>query len=139
MCKLCVFVLLLMIRRPPRSTRTDTLFPYTTLFRSVRGHQDLPHRLARILRVGLIGLELRNRTNDPMWLKPMLDFVDQDNGPFSNRGLLDRQGSESSGAKAGQPKRYPTVMKSDRTRRTHGSSKLKARSKCAPAQSHQTL
>src|SRR3546814_5705675 len=29
---LCVFVL--MIRRPPRSTRTDTLFPYTTLFRS---------------------------------------------------------------------------------------------------------
>src|SRR3546814_13757231 len=26
----------LMIRRPPRSTRTDTLFPYTTLFRS--GH-----------------------------------------------------------------------------------------------------
>src|SRR3546814_3113814 len=28
-----------MIRRPPRSTRTDTLFPYTTLFRSlIRGH-----------------------------------------------------------------------------------------------------
>src|SRR3546814_19473286 len=26
----------LMIRRPPRSTRTDTLFPYTTLFRSCR-------------------------------------------------------------------------------------------------------
>src|SRR3546814_2486921 len=26
-----------MIRRPPRSTRTDTLFPYTTLFRSVEG------------------------------------------------------------------------------------------------------
>src|SRR3546814_2640193 len=25
-----------MIRRPPRSTRTDTLFPYTTLFRSVK-------------------------------------------------------------------------------------------------------
>src|SRR3546814_19050572 len=28
-------VLFLMIRRPPRSTRTDTTFPYTTLFRSV--------------------------------------------------------------------------------------------------------
>src|SRR3546814_1942353 len=27
-----------MIRRPPRSTRTDTLFPYTTLFRSVPEH-----------------------------------------------------------------------------------------------------
>src|SRR3546814_15563950 len=26
-----------MIRRPPRFTRTDTLFPYTTLFRSIRG------------------------------------------------------------------------------------------------------
>src|SRR3546814_10849598 len=26
-----------MIRLPPRSTRTDTLFPYTTLFRSVKG------------------------------------------------------------------------------------------------------
>src|SRR3546814_18014799 len=30
-----------MIRRPPRSTRTDTLFPYTTLFRSVPVHQAL--------------------------------------------------------------------------------------------------
>src|SRR3546814_13124513 len=30
----------LMIRRPPRSTRTDTLFPYTTLFRSARGRAD---------------------------------------------------------------------------------------------------
>src|SRR3546814_6623052 len=30
---MCVFFFL-MIRRPPRSTRTDTLFPYTTLFRS---------------------------------------------------------------------------------------------------------
>src|SRR3546814_15332575 len=30
------YVFFLMIRRPPRSTRTDTLFPYTTLFRSPR-------------------------------------------------------------------------------------------------------
>src|SRR3546814_8474432 len=29
-----------MIRRPPRSTRTDTLFPYTTLFRSPRARRD---------------------------------------------------------------------------------------------------
>src|SRR3546814_14965733 len=29
-----------MIRRPPRSTRTDTLFPYTTLFRSYEEHSD---------------------------------------------------------------------------------------------------
>src|SRR3546814_2104206 len=34
-----------MIRRPPRSTRTDTLFPYTTLFRSL-----LPRRPLRVPR-----------------------------------------------------------------------------------------
>src|SRR3546814_5764541 len=33
-----------MIRRPPRSTLTDTLFPYTTLFRS-KTIADIPHRL----------------------------------------------------------------------------------------------
>src|SRR3546814_8131974 len=31
-----------MIRRPPRSTRTDTLFPYTTLFRSHRAIEHMP-------------------------------------------------------------------------------------------------
>src|SRR3546814_5689361 len=35
-----------MIRRPPRSTRTDTLFPYTTLFRSPR-RRRAPTRRAR--------------------------------------------------------------------------------------------
>src|SRR3546814_15886349 len=34
-----VVLFFLMIRRPPRSTRTDTLFPYTTLFRSLRLHK----------------------------------------------------------------------------------------------------
>src|SRR3546814_10085403 len=33
-----------MIRRPPRSTRTDTLFPYTTLFRSSRGEPPPAHQ-----------------------------------------------------------------------------------------------
>src|SRR3546814_9402098 len=36
------FVFFLMIRRPPRSTRTDTLFPYTTLFRSVPSRLTSP-------------------------------------------------------------------------------------------------
>src|SRR3546814_19856255 len=35
MCVCFEFIFFLMIRRPPRSTRTDTLFPYTTLFRSM--------------------------------------------------------------------------------------------------------
>src|SRR3546814_126108 len=36
-----------MIRRPPRSTRTDTLFPYTTLVRSRPRRADLGNRDAR--------------------------------------------------------------------------------------------
>src|SRR3546814_5691903 len=39
-----------MLRRPPRSTRTDTLFPYTTLFRSLSGENasELNDALGRI-------------------------------------------------------------------------------------------
>src|SRR3546814_7004702 len=48
-----------MIRRPPRSTRTDTLFPYTTLFRSAHARRDVdqqitlelaPHRDKTVIR-----------------------------------------------------------------------------------------
>src|SRR3546814_8221253 len=45
-----------MIRRPPRSTRTDTLFPYTTLFRSLRSHQVSATRLSPLR---------KNRTDKP--------------------------------------------------------------------------
>src|SRR3546814_4872356 len=68
-----------MIRRPPRSTRTDTLFPYTTLFRSEKARDvvdmhpgrldaqqvgerqcaapvlDRQHHLARAQRDGMVG------------------------------------------------------------------------------------
>src|SRR3546814_3583841 len=37
-----------MIRRPPRSTRTDTLFPYTTLFRSLRAVAGVPRLLCDV-------------------------------------------------------------------------------------------
>src|SRR3546814_12651230 len=37
-----------MIRRPPRSTRTDTLFPYTTLFRSADG--TIPAEITTVLK-----------------------------------------------------------------------------------------
>src|SRR3546814_14063985 len=48
-----------MIRRPPRSTRTDTLFPYTTLFRSVRG--ELCCELARAAGpAGMAGGQMMN-------------------------------------------------------------------------------
>src|SRR3546814_12760266 len=41
---ICFIFFFLMIRRPPISTRTDTLFPYTTLFRS---HARQPAHVAR--------------------------------------------------------------------------------------------
>src|SRR3546814_1424503 len=48
-----------MIRRPPRSTRTDTLFPYTTLFRSLRAHV---HQLQALQEhAGLVVLHLADR------------------------------------------------------------------------------
>src|SRR3546814_1950882 len=53
MCLLSfVYFFFLMIRRPPRSTRTDTLFPYTTLFRSGE-HLREGHRR----RIGAVELE----------------------------------------------------------------------------------
>src|SRR3546814_11757538 len=67
------FVFFLMIRRPPRSTRTDTLFPYTTLFRSCRHHRDqrgalvLGHRRRELAdirtRVGIILVPLCARAH----------------------------------------------------------------------------
>src|SRR3546814_14384617 len=45
-----------MIRRPPRSTRTDTLFPYTTLFRSRLGHPAAEERV-----LGLCGQRTRRQ------------------------------------------------------------------------------
>src|SRR3546814_4783885 len=47
-----------MIRRPPRSTRTDTLFPYTTLFRS----QIAPQPLAAPAAIPASQLEEHSRT-----------------------------------------------------------------------------
>src|SRR3546814_12452514 len=58
-----------MIRRPPRSTRTDTLFPYTTLFRSIQaiidatisrfGKIDVLHNNAADTRVEQMGADMR--------------------------------------------------------------------------------
>src|SRR3546814_11764237 len=44
---LFLLIFFLMIRRPPRSTRTDTLFPYTTLFRSLERRRAIFALLAR--------------------------------------------------------------------------------------------
>src|SRR3546814_16889087 len=53
-----------MIRRPPRSTRTDTLFPYTTLFRSTEG-LDTNHRANHVaIDVDIAGLDHLGRERD---------------------------------------------------------------------------
>src|SRR3546814_6621441 len=44
-----------MIRRPPRSTRTDTLFPYTTLFRSGKRRVCSSRRQSRTVRPANVG------------------------------------------------------------------------------------
>src|SRR3546814_14574370 len=65
-----------MIRRPPKSTRTDTLFPYTTLFRSEEtGPQEQ--------RPPVRAPERRDRRKDPE--REGADHVDGERGPREER------------------------------------------------------
>src|SRR3546814_14360523 len=54
-----------MIRRPPRSTRTDTLFPYTTLFRSLADARRADQAEDRTLQLADAGL-YREVLDDPL-------------------------------------------------------------------------
>src|SRR3546814_15708628 len=65
-----MFFFFLMIRRPPRSTRTDTLFPYTTLFRSTRRivrpeEEEEEHRLLELRPAGSRPSAAPDRFSDP--------------------------------------------------------------------------
>src|SRR3546814_2038692 len=48
-----------MIRRPPRSTRTDTLFPYTTLFRSKLADRSIVLQILALIDDDIVGRALR--------------------------------------------------------------------------------
>src|SRR3546814_11205476 len=83
----------LMIRRPPRSTRTDTLFPYTTLFRSADG-ELAPGQLVDLL------LQLADALGEVVGHTPEGVAVDLDPGQLHLRehrdqrtlyGLIDRR------------------------------------------------
>src|SRR3546814_3440239 len=83
-----------MIRRPPRSTRTDTLFPYTTLFRSRRsmmGHAlrqksiDITEQLVGSLCVQMQGQILQRAEAGEAMVK--LPFVTADKQVHARAGL----------------------------------------------------
>src|SRR3546814_15355165 len=66
-----------MIRRPPRSTRTDTLFPYTTLFRSsAERQQHLDHQF-ELKTAESITEALGNMKGAMMKLGQMASYLDQ--------------------------------------------------------------
>src|SRR3546814_16793212 len=70
-----------MIRRPPRSTRTDTLFPYTTLFRSLNRYGAEDRRettsahvdMAKRAEQNVMGAEILIVEDDPRVLSATLD------------------------------------------------------------------
>src|SRR3546814_8092064 len=76
-------VIFLTIRRPPRSTRTDTLFPYTTLFRSRSGVGDL-HRL-RAGGAGQEGLQRRPARGEAGLRKACRHCQPQKSVPWSRK------------------------------------------------------
>src|SRR3546814_15264825 len=55
-----------MIRRPPRSTRTETLFPYTTLFRSRAAKQE-DRKMAGILVIHGLGMNMRGKVKQDVF------------------------------------------------------------------------
>src|SRR3546814_20936993 len=75
-----------MIRRPPRSTRTDTLFPYTTLFRSPQA-QRLHQALHRLVIDHITSLAQRHRTTSIAVAALVLRIDGQDLG-FYGRVLI---------------------------------------------------
>src|SRR3546814_18090359 len=65
-----------MIRRPPRSTRTDTLFPYTTLFRS--GIEPVTDGIMRYSLLGRSGLRVTKLAPGTMTFWPGADWSRSD-------------------------------------------------------------
>src|SRR3546814_8192692 len=97
-----------MIRRPPRSTRTDTLFPYTTLFRSRRRRDhDAAHRLARRpIRTQAADADLDHRLHD------RVGAVRHRHQPERTRGFPAAPGHFRRGARADRSEEHTSELQS---------------------------
>src|SRR3546814_9496430 len=83
-----------MIRRPPISTRTDTLFPYTTLFRSRRVDRE---RSLTILTLDHRGREAEREDHENERLherRPSVDGTDRERGAPDSTGRSEEHTSE---------------------------------------------
>src|SRR3546814_6967190 len=87
-----------MIRRPPRSTRTDTLFPYTTLFRSflIRSRRE---------RVHLESAAVQRRPGATLYRSPHLQRLSRQAGPCRNAACF--MGPHENGPHIGKPDPCP--------------------------------
>src|SRR3546814_2616510 len=118
-----------MIRRPPRSTRTDTLFPYTTLFRSVVGTQpvlpdddrisrdranllDEPAEMEGDLRIG--GPIVGDGRLDGLGLAELVDLHHPGHDGAARR-LPDERAREAAGEQKRAERREPPVLRLDRS------------------------
>src|SRR3546814_7725896 len=81
-----------MIRRPPRSTRTDTLFPYTTLFRSRRAASSWPRPRRRSVHTGA-DAQLAAHVH-PRHPRVFVSAYGQDDGCDQDRSHGDAHGDE---------------------------------------------
>src|SRR3546814_12173394 len=98
-----------MIRRPPRSTRTDTLFPYTTLFRSRDPDLGRPDRA--LVRYPIQDERDVDRTVDPAHDRGVEAVV----GGARRIGLSGRAGAEQvDEVEAAQPVAQRSVDRADR-------------------------
>src|SRR3546814_1256258 len=87
-----------MIRRPPRSTRTDTLFPFSTLFRSVAGDFEVGELFLHAPHVFLHLLRLLHQLGDVS----THGVLSSRRGGGSNRAPASRRAATSAAAPAGR-------------------------------------
>src|SRR3546814_15265555 len=83
-----LFVFFLMLRRPPRSTHTDTLFPYTTLFRSIAGLYAAFGVMAALWQRDRVGGDGRARTLDVALTESVLSMME---GMLPEYGALGKE------------------------------------------------